>query len=42
MTRLDFERPIVDLENKIKELRRVGHSKVNLEPEAKKLEQKLE
>ena len=42
MSKLDFERPIIDLENKIKDLRRMSHSKVNLEPEIKKLEQKLE
>ena len=42
MIALDFERPIYELETKIKELKTFGsHKKVNLEPEIKKLEQKL-
>jgi acetyl-CoA carboxylase carboxyl transferase subunit alpha len=40
---LDFEKPICELEEKIKELKMFGSSKkINLEPEVKKLEQKLE
>ena len=43
MSGLDFEKPIVDLERKINELRNFGSNKpVNLGPEVKKLEQKLE
>ncbi len=43
MAGLDFEKPIQELEAKIKELRNFGSDrKVNLEPEIKKLEQKLE
>jgi len=43
MLALDFERPIAELETKIKELRTFGSDKkVNLDPEIKKLEQKLE
>ena len=40
---MDFEKPISELEAKINELRNFGSSKkVNIEPEIKKLEQKLE
>ena len=40
---LDFEKPIVELEAKINELRNLGsNKKINIEPELKKLEQKLE
>jgi len=40
---LDFERPIVELEAKVNELKNFGSSKrINLDPEIKKLEQKLE
>jgi acetyl-CoA carboxylase carboxyl transferase subunit alpha len=40
---LDFEKPVVELEGKIKELKDFGSSKkINLEPEIKKLEQKLD
>jgi len=40
--RLDFEKPIYDLEKKIEELRALGlHKNINLEPEIKKLEHKL-
>lgn len=40
---LDFEKPICELEEKIKELKTFGsNKKINLEPEVKKLEQKLE
>jgi len=43
MSILDFEKPIVELEAKVNELRNFGSSKkINLEPEIKKLEQKLE
>ena len=43
MSILDFERPIIELETKVNELRNFGTSKkINLEPEIKKLEQKLE
>lgn len=43
MRGLDFERPIVELEAKINELRNFGSTKrVNISPEIKKLEQKLE
>jgi len=42
---LDFEKPIVEIENTIRELRQKmtsGSKKTNMEPEIKKLEQKLE
>ena len=40
---LDFEKPILELEAKIKELKNLGsNKKINIEPEIKKLEQKLE
>jgi len=43
MSVLDFERPIVELEDKISELRSFGSDKnINIGPEIKKLEQKLE
>ncbi len=43
MSGLDFEKPILELENKIQELKGLGsHQKVDLNPEIKKLEQKLE
>lgn len=43
MSGLDFEKPILELEAKINELRNIGSNrKVNLGPEIKKLEQKLE
>jgi acetyl-CoA carboxylase carboxyl transferase subunit alpha len=43
MLALDFEKPIYELETKIKELQVFGSDKkVNLEPEIKKLEQKLD
>lgn len=43
MAGLDFEKPIVELEHKINELRNFGSTKqVSLGPEVKKLEQKLE
>src|SRR3989344_5131770 len=39
----DFEKPIIELEAKINELKNFGSSKkINLDPEIKKLEQKLE
>jgi acetyl-CoA carboxylase carboxyl transferase subunit alpha len=43
MTILDFERPIFELESKIKELKEFGSDKnITLEPEIKKLQTKLE
>ena len=43
MAHLDFEKPIAELEEKIKELKNFGSDKkINIEPEIKKLEQKLE
>ena len=43
MSGLDFEKPILELEAKIKELKNFGSDKkINLVPEIKKLEQKLE
>lgn len=45
MSFLDFEKPIVELENKIQEVKRAATNsskKVSMEPEIKKLEQKLE
>jgi len=43
MSILDFEKPIVELEAKVNELKNFGSSKkINLEPEIRKLEQKLE
>ena len=43
MSILDFERPIFELETKISELKNFGSNKnISLEPEIKKLEQKLE
>ncbi len=42
MNGLDFEKPILELENKINELKNFGtDKKINLSPEIKKLEQKL-
>ena len=45
MSFLDFEKPIVELENKLQDIKRMaanGSKKVNMEPEIKKLEQKLQ
>lgn len=43
MARLDFEKPIIELEAKIEELGKLGsNKKIDLTPEIKKLEQKLE
>ena len=42
MSKLDFEKPIIELEAKIEDLRKMGSKKVTLEPEIKKLETKLE
>ncbi len=39
---MDFEKPIVDLEIKIEELRKMGSKRVTLEPEIKRLESKLD
>ena len=40
MNHLDFEKPIVELEEKITELKDLGsNKKINIEPEIKKLEQ---
>ncbi len=43
MNGLDFEKPIIELEAKIEQLKSFGtNKKINIEPEIKKLEQKLE
>lgn len=42
MSKLDFEKPIVELETKINDLRQMGSKRVTLEPEIKRLESKLE
>ncbi len=43
MSNLDFDKPIVELEAKINEFRNFGsHRNINIVPEIKKLEQKLE
>ena len=45
MSFLDFEKPIVELENKLQDIKKMaasGSRKVNMEPEIKKLEQKLQ
>jgi acetyl-CoA carboxylase carboxyl transferase subunit alpha len=43
MNGLDFEKPVIELEARIKELKDFSYDKrVNLEPEIKRLEQKLE
>jgi len=42
MATLDFEKPILDLEHKIEDLRQMGSKRVTLEPEIKRLESKLE
>ncbi len=42
MANLDFEKPIVELEHKIEDLRKMGSKRVTLEPEIKRLESKLE
>ncbi|MDE1921018.1 MAG: acetyl-CoA carboxylase carboxyltransferase subunit alpha [Candidatus Omnitrophica bacterium] len=42
MATLDFEKPILDLEHKIDDLRQMGSKRVTLEPEIKRLEAKLE
>ncbi len=45
MSFLDFEKPIVELENKLQDIKRMATNsskKVSMEPEIKKLEQKLE
>ena len=43
MNRLDFEKPIVELEKKIQELRSfVSDKKIDLSSEIKRLEEKLE
>lgn len=39
---MDFEKPIIELEKKINELRQVSSKRVTLEPEIKRLEFKLE
>ncbi|MBF0512235.1 MAG: acetyl-CoA carboxylase carboxyltransferase subunit alpha [Candidatus Omnitrophica bacterium] len=41
MATLDFEKPILDLEHKIEDLRQMGSKRVTLEPEIKRLESKL-
>ncbi len=42
MASLDFEKQIVELENKIEELKKMGSKRVTLEPEIKRLQSKLE
>jgi len=42
MATLDFEKPIIELEHKINDLRQMGSKRVTLEPEIKRLESKLE
>jgi len=42
MATLDFEKPILELEHKIEDLRLMGSKRVTLEPEIKRLESKLE
>lgn len=42
MSKLDFEKPIIELEAKINDLRQMGSKRVTLEPEIKRLESKLE
>ncbi|MDE2027088.1 MAG: acetyl-CoA carboxylase carboxyltransferase subunit alpha [Candidatus Omnitrophica bacterium] len=42
MATLDFEKPILELEHKIDDLRQMGSKRVTLEPEIKRLEVKLE
>jgi acetyl-CoA carboxylase carboxyl transferase subunit alpha len=39
---LDFEKPILELEHKIEDLRKMGSKRVTLEPEIKRLESKVE
>jgi len=41
MATLDFEKPILELEHKINDLRQMGSKRVTLEPEIKRLESKL-
>lgn len=41
MANLDFEKPIVELEHKIEDLRKMGSKRVTLEPEIKRLESKV-
>ena len=42
MSKLDFEKPILELEGKINDLRQMGSKRVTLEPEIKRLQTKLE
>jgi acetyl-CoA carboxylase carboxyl transferase subunit alpha len=42
MSKLEFEKPILELEAKINDLRQMGSKRVTLEPEIKRLESKLE
>src|SRR2546430_2747984 len=42
MSKLEFEKPIIELEAKINDLRKMGSKRVTLEPEIKRLENKLE
>ena len=39
---LEFEKPIIEIEQKIAELRKLNHKHVDFDPEIKKLEQKME
>ncbi|MBI3602775.1 MAG: acetyl-CoA carboxylase carboxyltransferase subunit alpha [Candidatus Omnitrophica bacterium] len=42
MSKLDFEKPVLELEVKINDLRQMSSKRVTLEPEVKRLEAKLE
>ncbi len=43
MNKLEFEKPIYELEKKIEELRNLGSDKnIDIDPEIKKIEQKLQ
>ncbi len=42
MATMDFEKPILELEHKINDLRSMGSKRVTLEPEIKRLESKVE
>ena len=42
MSQLDFEKPILEVERKIADLRKMGSRRVTFEPEIKRLEAKLE
>ena len=43
MSGLDFEKPIIELEAKINDLKKMGRAKkIDFEPEIKKIDQKIE